>query len=69
MSNINLAPEQVFLPDTEVAKMLNCSVQSLRNSRSKGVGLPYVKFGRLVRYRLSSVLENLEQRNVTPGGG
>ena len=66
MSN-NLSPEQVFLLDKEVAKMLACGVQSLRNKRSKSEGLPYVKIGRLVRYRLSSVLAFLEQRNVTPG--
>lgn len=60
-------PETVFLPDTEVAKILCSGVQTLRNNRSKGAGLPYTKFGRLVRYRLADVLKYLESHKVTPG--
>jgi hypothetical protein len=64
--NINQNPEQIYIPDTEVAKILNSGVQSLRNNRSKGVGLPYSKFGRLVRYKLADVLAYLEARKITP---
>jgi hypothetical protein len=64
--SMNQNPEQIYLPDTEVAKITHSGVQTLRNLRSKGAGIPYVKFGRLVRYKLADVLQFMEARKVTP---
>jgi hypothetical protein len=36
--------------EQETARRLGLSVQTLRNHRCQGVGLPYVKVGRSVRY-------------------
>jgi hypothetical protein len=50
--------------EKEVAEMLSCSLQTLRNDRSKGIGLPYVKLGRLVRYSLNDVIEYVENHKI-----
>jgi hypothetical protein len=55
-----------YLSENEAALLLCCSVQTLRNQRHKGKGLPYRKFGRCVRYRLDEVLTFMEQRKITP---
>lgn len=62
----NLPPERTWLPDVVVSKIIGRAVQTIRNDRFKKQGLPYSKFGRQVRYRLSDVLEYLESRRITP---
>lgn len=39
-----------------VAAVIGCSVEKLQRDRWRGTGLPFVRFGRLVRYRKSDVL-------------
>lgn len=48
-------PEQ-FLDDRQLAARWKCSPKTLRNQRSRGEGCPFVRLGRLVRYRLSNVM-------------
>ena len=55
-----------FLTDEEVAKRLNLSVQTLRNWRCMGKGLPYVKFGRAIRYDINDVDAFSSARRVVP---
>jgi hypothetical protein len=64
MSQINLPPEQQYLTDREVCAITKRGLQTLRNDRFKGQGVPYTKFGRLVRYRLSDVLQYLEAHKI-----
>lgn len=46
----------VCLPDeAAAASLLNCSQALLRRSRLHRTGPPYVKIGRLVRYRVGDV--------------
>lgn len=40
------------------------AVGSLRNDRSAGVGIPFFRIGRSCRYRLSDVLQYVEQRRA-----
>ena len=39
-----------LLTEKQVAEILGISVQTLRNERCQGKGLPYIKRGRSVRY-------------------
>jgi hypothetical protein len=50
--------------EKEVSRIIGRAVQTLRNERFRGQGIPYVKMGRAVRYRLSDVIEFMENRKV-----
>jgi hypothetical protein len=53
-----------YLDERQVARMIGRAVQTLRNDRHKGQGLPYVKFGRLVRYSVQDVYVFMESHRV-----
>jgi predicted DNA-binding transcriptional regulator AlpA len=53
-----------YLTDVEVSQITGRAVQTLRNDRHKGQGLPYRKFGRQVRYLESEVFEAMEARRI-----
>jgi hypothetical protein len=59
---------ELFMTEGEVAEMLHRSIKTLRNDRSLNRGIPYVKYGRHVRYRLADVLAYLNERIRTGGG-
>lgn len=44
-----------------IAAVIGCSKEKLERDRWAGKGLPYVKFGRLVRYQKRAVLEPAKQ--------
>jgi hypothetical protein len=46
----------VFLTEKELAARQKRSVRTLQNQRISGDGVPFVKFGRSVRYRLSDIV-------------
>lgn len=50
-------------PD-ELSEILNISVNTLANDRYLGQGVPYIKVGKRVRYRLEDVLAYLEAQRV-----
>jgi len=52
------------LMDTEAAKILGLSPQTLRNMRSKGKGPVYYKIGRAVRYLPDDIIKFREQRRI-----
>jgi hypothetical protein len=66
MSQAN--PEQKFLTEKEVSALIGRSVQTLRNDRCLCRGLPYVKYGRQIRYVLADVLAAMAAHRVVPGG-
>jgi len=45
----------VYVDENYLAKKLKVSKRTLQGQRQRGVGIPYVKFGRLVRYNLDTV--------------
>jgi predicted DNA-binding transcriptional regulator AlpA len=55
----------VLLRQDEVATILRTSPQTLANHRSLGVGIPYIRLGRSVRY-LKSDVEDYIMRNRIP---
>ena len=54
------------LTSAETAKMLGRSEASVIRDRMLGKGCPYIKIGRLVRYRKSDVLAYLDEHRLDP---
>lgn len=54
----------IYLAENQVFEITGKAVQTLRNDRCKGVGIPYYKVGRSVRYRLDHVLAFMEAHRV-----
>ena len=50
--------------EKELARELNISLPKLRADRVKGVGFPFVKIGKSVRYPMSEILEHLKKINA-----
>lgn len=51
------APNQSLHNQVVVAHVRDCSVATMERDRWAGGGIPFIKIGRLVRYRKSDVLE------------
>ena len=49
-----------FLTEGDLAARLKVSVRTLQAHRRRGAGIPYVKFGRCVRYDLADVAAYLD---------
>jgi len=58
-------PDQ-FLTTKEVANLLHMSVVRLEQDRYKRRGLPYLRLGRTIRYRLDHINAYLENCVVQP---
>ena len=70
MSSFQLLTEKVLsefqlLTEKEVSSLLKSALQSLRNDRSKGRGLPYYKLGKSVRYSLADIDNYLSARKIS----
>lgn len=59
---------RLLLTPREVSKLLKRAEQTLANDRFARRGLPYVKIGRSVRYKLMDVLALVESRYIDPEG-
>lgn len=66
MNEFLLTPDDRCLKTSEVAEYLGLSTKTLRSYRADGLGPDYVKFGRMVRYRLSDVKNWRDSRLHTP---
>lgn len=53
-----------LLTEKEVSDLLRIPLQTLRNHRSRGCGLPYHKLGRSIRYAFSDVEQYLSERKI-----
>ena len=58
MPNDPLEPE--YLTTEQVARLTGIPVKSLEGYRRHGMGAPYVKIGRRIRYPISGVREWME---------
>lgn len=47
--------------------MTGRALQSLRNDRHLGKNIPYIKFGKSVRYNINDVIEFMESRKIDTG--
>lgn len=53
-----------LLDETAVSKQLKCEAKTLQAWRCRGGGPPFIRVGRLVRYRPQDVLAWIEARRV-----
>jgi len=53
-----------YLTEKQVSEITGRALQTLRNERFLGKGIPYVKVGRSVRYSLEDVVEFMESRKI-----
>jgi excisionase family DNA binding protein len=55
-----------FLLETDVAALLGIKRSTVEKWRHRNYGPPYVRVGRLVRYRSSAVAAWIEEQTVRP---
>ena len=60
----NETKSAVLLTEKEVQEYYKINVNTLQRNRSMGLGLPYVKLGRLVRYKVSDIEKYLDANTV-----
>lgn len=56
----------LYVSDKRISEIFDIPLPTLRNQRHRGVGLPYVKHGKLVRYSIADVIAYLEARKIKP---
>lgn len=64
-----VSPEEIpfkLITENQVSEFTKIPVQSLRNMRCVGEGIPYHKIGRRVRYSIEDVLDYLENCRIVP---
>ena len=49
------SPDWAFFNQATVAAIRDCSLATIERDRWAGIGVPFVKMGRLVRYRKSDI--------------
>jgi hypothetical protein len=57
----------VLLSEAQVSEATGLPVASLKTERCRGTGMPYVKFGRRVRYRADDVAAYIAAHRIDPG--
>jgi len=61
LQEYELAPDWALFSQETLAAIRDCSLATLERDRWAGTGVPFVKMGRLVRYRKSDIRAWLEQ--------
>jgi hypothetical protein len=57
----------VLLTEAQVAEIIGLPAATIKAHRARGVGLPYVKFGKRVRYRADDIAAYIAANTITPG--
>ena len=65
-TNQNQPSKECWLTETEVSELIGVTRATLQNWRWRGVGLPYSKFMRSVRYKESDLYEYMESGRIEP---
>jgi len=60
----NMRQESEYLNEQEVSQLIGRALSSLRNDRYLRRNLPFVKFGKSVRYRYDDVISFMEARKI-----
>jgi predicted DNA-binding transcriptional regulator AlpA len=53
-----------YIDEGKVSQITGVALSTLRNNRSRGQGIPYIKIGRSVRYDLQDVIEFMESHKI-----
>jgi hypothetical protein len=57
---------ETYVTDTIAASLIGCKPQTLRNWRTNRTGPPYIKLGRMVRYKIKDLLDFMERGRIDP---
>ncbi len=60
---------KTFMGEKEISLRTSFKLQTLRNHRHLGKGLPYLKVGRKILYDWDDVVEYLETKKIYPERG
>ena len=55
-----------LIDERELSRITGLSLSTLRNHRHLGLGVPYLKLGKAVRYSLEDLMEYLELHRIRP---
>ena len=64
MEKVSIVDKERYLNERETSRVTGFALPTLRNHRHRGVGLPYVKVGRAVRYRWTDIITYMESHKV-----
>jgi hypothetical protein len=53
-----------YITEKEVHHITRLALSTLRNHRHLGIGIPYIKIGRAVRYSLPDVIGFMESKKI-----
>ena len=53
-----------YINEKEVKQLTGFALQTLRNNRCRGVGFPYRKIGRSVKYLLQDIIDFMEAHKI-----
>ena len=53
-----------YISEIEVSNITGRALSTLRNDRSRGQGIPYIKVGRSVRYSYEDVINFMDSRKI-----
>ena len=59
-------PRPNLMTETDVSRYLGISKKKLQKDRQKGIGVPYIKVGRCVRYLPSDCQDFVQRNRVDP---
>ena len=65
-TNQNQPSKECWLTESEVSELIGVTRATLQNWRWRGVGLPYSKFMRSVRYKESDLYAYMESGRIEP---
>ena len=57
-------PAPKYIDEKQVSAITGRALQTLRNDRFNGRGIPYIKLSRMVRYSLQDVVDYMEFRKI-----
>ena len=56
--------DKILLTEDEVSKLFNINKHTLQRERFNGTGIPYVKLGRRVRYKVEDIQKYIERNTI-----
>jgi hypothetical protein len=64
LNEFELAPDSTLFPQQTLCAVLSCSPATAERNRWAGIGIPFFKIGRAVRYRKSDILKYLPEQKL-----
>ena len=64
MSQKKKISKNILLSEKEVEKLYGLQSRTLQRERYLGVGIPYVKIGKRVRYKNTDIEQHIDQHTV-----